>query len=65
MHQKRTDLVWAEANNGGVSKDGDEDFWLEQEICAWDFKWSCQSSQAPGQSMEDFIKYHFSCAVIL
>lgn len=59
------DLVWAEANNGGISKDGYEDLWLQQEIGAWDFKLCSQSDQTPTQGMEDLVKYHLSCTVIL
>lgn len=65
MEKYNNDLVWAEANNGWTSENGDEDLWLKQEIRAWDFKLGSQSSQTSTQSMEDLIKYHLSCTVIL
>lgn len=65
MTEYYNDLVWAEANNGWISEDSDEDLWLKQEIRAWDFKLCSQSSKTSFQSMEDLIKDHLSCTVIL
>lgn len=38
MEEYYNDLMGAEANNGWMSKNGDEDLWLKQEIRAGDFK---------------------------
>ncbi len=53
------------ANDGGIRQNSDEDLWLEHVIRSWDFKGFCQTNQAPRQSVEDFIKDHLSCAVVL
>lgn len=53
------------ANDGGIRQNSDEDLWLEHVGGSWDFKGFRQTNQAPRQSMEDFIKDHLSCAVIL
>lgn len=59
------DLMRTKANDGGICQNSDEDLWLEHMVSSWDFKRFCQTNQAPRQSMEDFIKDHLSCAVIL
>lgn len=57
--------MWSEANDGGICKDGDEDLRLEKSICSRDFEWLNQTSQTPWQGVEDLIKDHLACAVIL
>lgn len=57
--------MWREANDGGICKDGDEDLRLEESICSRDFEWLNQTSQTPWQGVEDLIKDHLACAVIL
>lgn len=57
--------MWREANDGGICKDGDEDLRLEKSICSRDSEWLNQTSQTPGQGVEDLIKDHLACAVIL
>lgn len=53
------------ANNRGIRQDGDEDLGPEKLISSRYLKWLSETSQTSGQSMEDLIEDHLSCAVIL
>lgn len=65
IQSKAPDLMGCKTNNGGVRHNGDEDLGPEKLISSRYLKWLSKTSQTSGQSVEDLIEDHLSCAVIL